>query len=77
MVRHEWVWLFPYLPVYTTGIYPWTVYCEGPPSFIWREPKKVALLFQFTIHIYIQNVQTNCEGTRSVYYSVAHQRNVT
>ena len=30
------------------------------------EPKKVALLFQFTIHIHIQNAQTNCEGSHSV-----------
>ena len=30
------------------------------------EPKKVSLLFQFTIHIHIQNAQTNCEGSHSV-----------
>ena len=38
-------------PVYT---FPWAVYFEGPPSFIWggerggeeEEPKKEALLFQ-------------------------------
>ena len=30
------------------------------------EPKKVALLFQFTIYIHIPNAQTNCEGSHSM-----------
>ena len=34
------------------------------------EPKKVELLFQFTIHIHIQNVQTNCEGSHSVRFLI-------
>ena len=45
-------------------VYPWAVYCKGPPSFIWgggggREgeegwAKKEAILFQSTIDMHIQ-----------------------
>ena len=34
------------------------------------EPQKLALIFQFTIHIYIQKAQTNCEGSHSVRLSI-------
>ena len=38
--------------------YPWAVYCEGPPSFIWGEggAKNEGLLFQSTIDIHILNI---------------------
>ena len=47
---------------------------KAHPALFEREgegrPKKVALLFQFTIHIHIQNAQTNCEGLHSVRLSL-------
>ena len=38
--------------------YPWAVYCEGPPSFIWGEggAKNEGLLSQSTIDIHILNI---------------------
>ena len=40
---------------------------KAHPALFEVEPKKkVALLFQFTIHIHIPSAQTNCEGSHSV-----------
>ena len=59
-------------------IYPWAVYCEGPPSFIWRdrggggELKNEALLFQSTVDIHFQNAlnthKTAKASTLCVYF---------
>ena len=54
-------------------LYPWAVYCDGSPSFIWEGggvgeegwAKNEALLFQSTVDIHFQNAHKthkNCEG---------------
>ena len=51
-------------------IYPWAVYCEGPPSFIWGEegePTRGALLFQSTNDIHIQNTAVKHTTNKNTY----------
>ena len=54
--------------------YPWAVYCEGPPNFIWLGGWKVGakkggtIIPVYNSHIHIQNAQTAKARTLCVYY---------
>ena len=60
---------------------PWAVYCEGPPSFIWKgggEPKIEALLFQSTVDIHFQNAhKTLFQSTVYIHFQNAHKTQKT
>ena len=53
-------------------IYPWAVYCEGPPSFIWRggvNQKLRHYIFQSTTDIHIQNAhKTLFQSTVDIHF---------
>ena len=65
---------------YETSLNPWAVYCEGPPSFIWRGgvrgcrwAKNEALLFQSTVDIHFQNAHKTAKAsTLCVYLNTVH-----
>jgi hypothetical protein len=63
-------------------IYPWAVYCEGPPSLIFQkgrrggEPKNEAPLFQSTIDIHIQtlkNRKIKQNGVKTLQFRTEHR----